>query len=80
MFLWPLAPPMVCRWLQVCLAAPAGAPGDKGVNGGVGVLGETGVSGGLRKKKPTLVNAVFHADTFNLSASVTPQLSLKCYT
>lgn len=55
MFLWPLAPPMVCRWLQVCLAAPAGAPGDKGVIGGVGVPGEIGVRGGLRKKNPTLV-------------------------
>lgn len=41
MFLWPV-PPMVCRWLQVCLAAPGGASGDTGVNGG------EGVSGGLK--------------------------------
>lgn len=41
---------MVCRWLQVCLAAPGGAPGDTGVIGGVGVPGEVGVSGGLEDK------------------------------
>lgn len=80
MFFWPLAPPMVCRWLQVCLAAPAGALGDMGVIGGVGVLGEMGVSGGLRKKTSTLVIVLFHTDTFSPSASVTTQLSLKYYT
>ncbi len=48
----PPRPPMVCRWLQVCLAAPGGAPGDMGVIGGVGVPGEVGVSGGLRTGKP----------------------------
>lgn len=47
MFLCPPGPPMVCRWLQVCLAAPGGAPGDTGVSGGVGEVGEVGVSGGL---------------------------------
>lgn len=38
---------MVCRWLQVCLAAAGGAPGDMGG----GVSGEVGVSGGLKGKK-----------------------------
>lgn len=38
---------MVCRWLQVCLAAPGGKPGDIGVIGGVGVPGLVGVRGGL---------------------------------
>lgn len=57
---------MVCRWLQVCLAAPAGAPGDVGVMGGVGVLGEMGVSGGLRKKKATLVACTRSTTQFSL--------------
>lgn len=35
----------------MCLAAPAGAPGDMGVIGGVGVPGEVGVSGGLETEK-----------------------------
>lgn len=48
MFLWPPMPPMVCRWLQVCLAAPGGASGDRGVIGGEGVPTEVGVSGGLK--------------------------------
>lgn len=48
MFLLPPGPPMVCRWLQVCLAAPGGAPGDMGVIGGLGVPGVVGVSGGLK--------------------------------
>lgn len=53
MFL-PLAPPMVCRWLQVCLSAAAGASGDNGVNGGVAGPVEVGVSGGLQTKSPKL--------------------------
>lgn len=44
---------MVCRWLQVCLAAAAGAPGDVGVVGG---LGETGVRGGLRNETHYIVS------------------------
>lgn len=48
MFLWPPMPPMVCRWLQVCLGAPGGASGDRGVIGGEGVPTEEGVSGGLK--------------------------------
>lgn len=47
MFLCPPMPPMVCKWLQVCLAAPGGASGDTGVIGGEGVSTEEGVSGGL---------------------------------
>lgn len=43
---------MVCRWLQVCLGAPGGAPGDMGVIGGDRELMEVGVRGGLRKWKP----------------------------
>lgn len=51
MFLWPPRPLMVCRWLQVCLAAPGGAPGDMGVVGGDGVPGVVGVSGGLEGRR-----------------------------
>lgn len=51
MVLWPLGPPMVCRWLQVCFGASTGAPGEKGVIGEVGVPGEVGVSGGLKTGK-----------------------------
>lgn len=47
-------PPMVCRWLQVCLAAPGGASGDTGVIGGVGVPGDVGVSGGLKTRRPDI--------------------------
>lgn len=53
MFLLPPGPPMVCRWLHVCLGAPGGAPGDTGVMGGVGLMGEVGVSGGLERGRET---------------------------
>lgn len=54
MFLCPPIPPMVCKWLQVCLGAPGGAPGDTGVKGGVGVMGEVGVNGG-----PSVLSMLF---------------------
>ena len=60
-------PPMVCRWLQVCLAAPGGAPGDTGVKGGVGVPGEVGVRGGLRKEKQKLVIQKVQAKIMQIS-------------
>lgn len=45
MSLWLAGSPMVCRWLQVCLGAPGGAPGDMGATGLVGVPGVLGVTG-----------------------------------
>ena len=56
-FLGPPGPPMVCRWLHVCLdvaTAPRGTqggPGETGVRGGVDRVGEVGVSGGLRERE-----------------------------
>lgn len=58
---------MVCRWLQVCLAAPGGAPGDMGVIGGVGVPGEVGVRGGLREDE----QEVSDCETFCFSNDAT---------
>lgn len=50
---------MVCRWLQVCLAAPGDAPGEMGVIGVVGVLGVVGVYGGLEEKKNLKIIILF---------------------
>lgn len=55
---------MVCRWLQVCLAAPGGAPGEMGVMGGEGVKGDVGVMGALQREKAdgtlVVIRTLFH--------------------
>lgn len=48
-FFCPPTPPMVCRWLQVCLAVLGGNTGSAGLSGLTGVLGEVGVTGPLWK-------------------------------
>lgn len=68
---------MVCRWLQVCLAAPGDAPGEMGVIGVVGVLGVVGVYGGLEEKKNLKIIILFLS--FNLIIDSAEDIFIRKY-